>query len=461
MTTETPVDLVVLGLGPGGEHLATEAAKAGLTVVGVDERLVGGECPYYGLHPVEDGDPRRGHAGRGPPGRDPGRRRRGLPRLVRRRPADPRRGHRRLGRPRRRRAPREGGRPVRPRPRAARRPGDRRRRRPALRREPRRRPQHRAPHRPLPRSTAWPTPRSGPTATSWTPPTCPASMVVIGGGAIGAELAQAFARFGTQVSLVEVAPRILALEEPESSEVVAAAMAAEGVRVLAGATIRRVDHAEGRFTVSRHRRRGHRPRPLRRPAPRRGRAPTQPPRHRARDGRPRPGTARSVETDARMRAGRAALGDRRHRRQGRLHPPVDVPGEHRPPRRPRRRRPRGRVPRRPAGHLHRSGGRLGRDDRAAGPRRRARRRHRHRGPLGVDARVDPRSRRRGRHQARRRPAAGHLVGATAVGPSGGEVLSMLATAVHARVPVATLRRMVFAYPTFHRAVETALADLEE
>ncbi len=38
---------------------------------------------------------------------------------------------------------------------------------------------------------------------------------------------------------------------------------------------------------------------------------------------------------------------------------------------------------------------------------------------------------------------------------------MLATAVHARVPVATLRRMVFAYPTFHRAVETALADLEE
>ena len=51
MTSATPVDLVVLGLGPGGEHLATEAAKAGLAVVGVDERLVGGECPYYGCVP--------------------------------------------------------------------------------------------------------------------------------------------------------------------------------------------------------------------------------------------------------------------------------------------------------------------------------------------------------------------------------------------------------------------------
>ena len=78
----------------------------------------------------------------------------------------------------------------------------------------------------------------------------PASMVVIGGGAIGAELSQAFARFGTTVTLVEAAPRILALEEPESSEVVAAAMAADGIRVIAGAKIGSVRHADGRFTVS-------------------------------------------------------------------------------------------------------------------------------------------------------------------------------------------------------------------
>jgi len=36
---------------------------------------------------------------------------------------------------------------------------------------------------------------------------------------------------------------------------------------------------------------------------------------------------------------------------------------------------------------------------------------------------------------------------------------MLATAIHARVPVTTLRSMIFAYPTFHRAVENALKRL--
>ena len=55
--------------------------------------------------------------------------------------------------------------------------------------------------------------------------------------------------------------------------------------------------------------------------------------------------------------------------------------------------------------------------------------------------------------------ARYLVGATSVGPSGGEVLSLLAAAVHARIPVSTLRGMPFAYPTFHRAVEAALEDL--
>lgn len=44
-------DLVVIGLGPGGEALATSAAKAGLRVVAVDKHLVGGECPYYGCVP--------------------------------------------------------------------------------------------------------------------------------------------------------------------------------------------------------------------------------------------------------------------------------------------------------------------------------------------------------------------------------------------------------------------------
>jgi pyruvate/2-oxoglutarate dehydrogenase complex dihydrolipoamide dehydrogenase (E3) component len=52
-----------------------------------------------------------------------------------------------------------------------------------------------------------------------------------------------------------------------------------------------------------------------------------------------------------------------------------------------------------------------------------------------------------------------LVGATSVGPWGGEVLSMLTLAVHARIPVGTLRTMIYAYPTFHRGVQDALTDL--
>ena len=52
-----------------------------------------------------------------------------------------------------------------------------------------------------------------------------------------------------------------------------------------------------------------------------------------------------------------------------------------------------------------------------------------------------------------------LVGATSVGPVGGEVLSMLTLAVHTEVPTDALRRMIYAYPTFHRAVEDALRDL--
>ena len=54
-----------------------------------------------------------------------------------------------------------------------------------------------------------------------------------------------------------------------------------------------------------------------------------------------------------------------------------------------------------------------------------------------------------------------LVGATSAGPSGGEVLSMLTLAVHAQVSLGSLRRMIYAYPTFHRAVEDALRDLAD
>jgi pyruvate/2-oxoglutarate dehydrogenase complex dihydrolipoamide dehydrogenase (E3) component len=52
-----------------------------------------------------------------------------------------------------------------------------------------------------------------------------------------------------------------------------------------------------------------------------------------------------------------------------------------------------------------------------------------------------------------------LVGATSADLAGGEVLYGLAVAVQAEIPVDRLRHMMFAYPTFHRAVEDALAGL--
>ncbi|MBV8527321.1 MAG: NAD(P)/FAD-dependent oxidoreductase, partial [Candidatus Dormibacteraeota bacterium] len=55
---------------------------------------------------------------------------------------------------------------------------------------------------------------------------------------------------------------------------------------------------------------------------------------------------------------------------------------------------------------------------------------------------------------------GVLVGASSVGPCGGEVLSMLMVAVHAEVPVSKLCTMITAYPTWHRGLEDALRDLK-
>ena len=53
-----------------------------------------------------------------------------------------------------------------------------------------------------------------------------------------------------------------------------------------------------------------------------------------------------------------------------------------------------------------------------------------------------------------------VVGATTAGPHGGEMIAMLALAVHAEVPVERLRSMIYAYPTFWRGIEDALNQLD-
>jgi pyruvate/2-oxoglutarate dehydrogenase complex dihydrolipoamide dehydrogenase (E3) component len=59
----------------------------------------------------------------------------------------------------------------------------------------------------------------------------PGSLAVIGGGAVGVELAQAFARFGTKVTVHQAMPRLVHLEEPEAGDILGAAFQAEGIEV--------------------------------------------------------------------------------------------------------------------------------------------------------------------------------------------------------------------------------------
>jgi len=71
----------------------------------------------------------------------------------------------------------------------------------------------------------------------------PARLAVIGAGPVGCELAQAFQRLGSQVSLIEVADQVLVREDPDAAALVQAALAADGVELLLGAKILNVARA--------------------------------------------------------------------------------------------------------------------------------------------------------------------------------------------------------------------------
>ncbi len=76
----------------------------------------------------------------------------------------------------------------------------------------------------------------------WSLRELPKRIVVLGGGPIGSELTQCFARFGAQVSQVEMAPRIMVREDPEFSAMVQKKFESEGVHVL-------VNHKAKQFVV--------------------------------------------------------------------------------------------------------------------------------------------------------------------------------------------------------------------
>lgn len=444
------VDVVVVGLGPGGEDAARRLGEAGLTVVGIDRRLVGGECPYYGCVPSK-------MAIRAADSLAEAHRVSGLAGAAEVRPdwtvvatrirdeatddwddtvAVERleragvtvvKGEGRLVGPGRVRVGAEeytarlgvvlntGTEPAVP-------------------------------------------PIDGLAGTPyWTnrdilrAATLPRSLVVLGGGAIGVELAQATARFDAEVAVVEALERILAAEEPEASAVVERALTRDGVRVVVGQPVEQVTYADGGFTlaVGDQEISGER---LLVAAGRRANL--------ADIGLETIGldpAARSLDVDEWCRAAERlwAIGDITGRGAF-THVSMyqadlvvrDLLGQGGP-----------------AGD-YRAVSRVTFTDpevgavgpteqqaRAAGLRVRTATTDLAASARGWIARAD------GVIKVVEDADRGVLVGGTAVGPSGGEILSMLATAVHAEVPVSTLRTMHYAYPTFHRAVQTVLGEL--
>ena len=68
----------------------------------------------------------------------------------------------------------------------------------------------------------------------------PARLIVIGGGPVGCELAQAFARFGSRVAVLEMAPSILPQEDREAAAIIREALAGEGIEIHEGVKIENI-----------------------------------------------------------------------------------------------------------------------------------------------------------------------------------------------------------------------------
>ena len=75
-------------------------------------------------------------------------------------------------------------------------------------------------------------------------------MAVIGAGAVGSEFADIFNAFGTKITLIEALPRILPLEDAESSDAITKSYKKRGITVLAGAKVTKAVVAKDKVTLT-------------------------------------------------------------------------------------------------------------------------------------------------------------------------------------------------------------------
>jgi pyruvate/2-oxoglutarate dehydrogenase complex dihydrolipoamide dehydrogenase (E3) component len=241
-------DVVVTGMGPGGEDVAGRLAEAGLDVVGVDRGLVGGECPYWGCIPskmmiraadlLAEGRRVPGMAGDAivQPDWAP------VAQRIRDEATDDWDDRVAVER-----FEGKGGRFLRGEGRivASRRVavGDRvvEARRGVV--------VATGTHATIPpipglsRVPYW-TNRESIEAKE-----LPSSLLVLGGGAVGAEPAQVFARFGVEVTVVEALERLVPGDEPEAGELLADVFARDGIAVHTRASVSEVRRDGARVTV--------------------------------------------------------------------------------------------------------------------------------------------------------------------------------------------------------------------
>jgi pyruvate/2-oxoglutarate dehydrogenase complex dihydrolipoamide dehydrogenase (E3) component len=85
----------------------------------------------------------------------------------------------------------------------------------------------------------------------WEPEAPPASLAVIGTGAIGIEFAQIYARLGTRVTVIEVLPQILPYEDHDAAAAVAPALEGDGIDLLPGTKLERAQHDGRRWALGR------------------------------------------------------------------------------------------------------------------------------------------------------------------------------------------------------------------